>query len=486
MIDRVVGDDPIDGERAMAAATSAMLHRLCGRLDRAIQLAGAVVEIDDGLAGSVANGVIGMAARVEGDWSTALRHLEVGAACADRAGHPAEAVNLRVHRALTLARSGDVPAARTLAEDLLDQAEPFPAIANWLTSLHGWLAVGDDPAKAARIGAGMEGPARERGDPWGVAWSLMIRSMAALVEGDAERVPEAAGLVAESIDSMLQTRNPSEVVFPLLVAAAVAGRLGWDDEARAIAASAHADGGPGFLGSFEIEQFRLAGPYHGPEASEVRRTPSDVIELMARAASELPLDSASGGSVPPGPPADRPGGQATVADGGVNRFVAAGDGWLVAWRGRTLRVGHSKGMADLHTLLGRPEVEVAAIDLLGAGASGRRDTLDARRRGQEEVRRLQAEIDQAEADADLGRLERTRQARDRLVAELAVAYGLADDGPVVESVDKARAAVRWRIRAAIGRIAELDDELGTHLDRSVRTGRFCSYRPAEPTSWDTG
>ena len=40
-----------------------------------------------------------------------------------------------------------------------------------------------------------------------------------------------------------------------------------------------------------------------------------------------------------------------------------------------------------------------------------------------------------------------------------------------------------RIRAAIGKVDQAHPALGRHLERSVRTGRFCSYKPEEPVAW---
>ena len=45
------------------------------------------------------------------------------------------------------------------------------------------------------------------------------------------------------------------------------------------------------------------------------------------------------------------------------------------------------------------------------------------------------------------------------------------------AAERARVAVTRRIRDAIKRISAEAPELGKHLDRSVRTGRFCSYQP---------
>ncbi|HJV15248.1 MAG TPA: hypothetical protein VJ625_15270 [Propionibacteriaceae bacterium] len=45
------------------------------------------------------------------------------------------------------------------------------------------------------------------------------------------------------------------------------------------------------------------------------------------------------------------------------------------------------------------------------------------------------------------------------------------------TAERARKAVTARIRDAIGRISEALPELGTHLDRTVRTGITCRYDP---------
>ena len=43
------------------------------------------------------------------------------------------------------------------------------------------------------------------------------------------------------------------------------------------------------------------------------------------------------------------------------------------------------------------------------------------------------------------------------------------------------------IRVAIDRIADEDPELALHLDRSIRTGSFCSYDPdpGAELRWET-
>ena len=53
-----------------------------------------------------------------------------------------------------------------------------------------------------------------------------------------------------------------------------------------------------------------------------------------------------------------------------------------------------------------------------------------------------------------------------------------------DPAEKARSAVTARIRAAMTKIREVHPELGRHLEHSIHTGRFCSYQPDPPITWD--
>jgi hypothetical protein len=55
--------------------------------------------------------------------------------------------------------------------------------------------------------------------------------------------------------------------------------------------------------------------------------------------------------------------------------------------------------------------------------------------------------------------------------------------PTNTTVERARAAVRWRLRAVIERLESRHPALGRHLDRSVRTGVWCVYAPEDPVTW---
>jgi hypothetical protein len=161
-----------------------------------------------------------------------------------------------------------------------------------------------------------------------------------------------------------------------------------------------------------------------------------------------------------------------------------GELWLIGYRGQQAHLRDAKGLHDLAVLLGRPGVDVPAMEL--AGNSGPIDVdaapaLD--RAALSAYRRRLAELDEelaaARAGHDVGSAIRAGDERERLLVELrrstrpdGTARGL---GPT--SAERARKAVSGRIREAVRRIGQVLPELGRHLDRRVRTGTMCRYDP---------
>jgi hypothetical protein len=92
---------------------------------------------------------------------------------------------------------------------------------------------------------------------------------------------------------------------------------------------------------------------------------------------------------------------------------------------------------------------------------------------------LDAEIDEAEQHADLGRSERLESEREQLLAEVRRVTGLG--GRIRtnsnDPAERARKAVSGRIRDAIGRVEQIMPGLALHLNRSIHTGLQCSYAP---------
>jgi tetratricopeptide (TPR) repeat protein len=193
-----------------------------------------------------------------------------------------------------------------------------------------------------------------------------------------------------------------------------------------------------------------------------------------------------------------------VAD---SEFHREADVWTVSFAGRAARLKDTKGLRDIAILLARPGTEVHCSELIAAGEGSASPTapswelveaglstggaranevLDQRARDAYRARvvELQEDLDEAEASNDPERAARARVEMDFLTTELARAYGLG--GRIRKAGDpteRARKAVAERIRASIARVAAAHPALGRHLENSIRTGIFCSYRPETPVDW---
>ncbi|HYW90012.1 MAG TPA: hypothetical protein VFB50_19725 [Chloroflexota bacterium] len=229
------------------------------------------------------------------------------------------------------------------------------------------------------------------------------------------------------------------------------------------------------LGDRERAQIHVA---RAIEAAQSLGAPALVERIQQESVSFLPVAN---------PPAD------SEVDAGENVFRRVGDVWTVRFRGQAIQLRDSKGLQDLATLLVRPGVHVAALDLAGGEAShadngDAGEVLDSAAR--EAYRRRLIELEEAasEADAlgDIGRSASIATERESLIEQLTAAYGLGGRARRVgSSAERARTAVTARMRDAIRRIASAHPKLGQHLLRSVRTGTFCVYEPETPVRWHT-
>jgi tetratricopeptide (TPR) repeat protein len=177
-----------------------------------------------------------------------------------------------------------------------------------------------------------------------------------------------------------------------------------------------------------------------------------------------------------------------------------GDYWSVTFEGRTVRLRDVKGLRYLARLLAAPGRELHVLDLVAAergwsdesarGAergliSSSTDLhagtmLDAQAKAAYKRRLAEIHEDMEEAQ-ELGDDERATQAadeRDFLVRELARAVGLGGrDRRAGSAAERARASVTRAIRQAMTRVRTHHPALGAHLDRAIRTGAYCTYRP---------
>jgi pimeloyl-ACP methyl ester carboxylesterase len=170
----------------------------------------------------------------------------------------------------------------------------------------------------------------------------------------------------------------------------------------------------------------------------------------------------------------------------------SGDTWTIRFGRRTIHVKHTKGLADLGVLLGRPGRPVEALELYAGAEAPRppapepvvdRQALVAYR---SRLTELGAELEQAEQRGDLGWSERVQEERGALLAHLGQITGLGGRVRTTTSAaERARKAVSARIRDAITRIDGHHPELAAHLIASVSTGATCRYQPEPPVAWST-
>ncbi|HXW21477.1 MAG TPA: hypothetical protein VEK14_01050, partial [Rhodomicrobium sp.] len=205
-----------------------------------------------------------------------------------------------------------------------------------------------------------------------------------------------------------------------------------------------------------------------------------------------------------------------------NIFRREGDFWTVAYDGEIFRLRDIKGLGYIAHLLGQPETEVHALELMasiappvpedpGARAAGdvmgamteeqlgelglrhgapddAGEMLDSEAKAAYKRRldELSEELEDAEQFQDVERAEKIREEKDALAKELRRAVGLGGRDRRAASIsERARINVTRAIKSAIERIAENNAGLGRMLAKTIKTGTFCSYvpDPREPIFW---
>lgn len=168
----------------------------------------------------------------------------------------------------------------------------------------------------------------------------------------------------------------------------------------------------------------------------------------------------------------------------------------VIFGGTTVHLKDLKGMRYLERLLAEPGREFHVLDLVaverGALPVGRApentrigvqcglEVFDSKAREAYRQRLAETEEDIADAEAnhDLHRAELARADRQFLIDELCRGVGLNGRARTVgDGVERARTSATRSLRYALKRIARHHASLGEHLERTIRTGTYFSYKP---------
>jgi len=197
--------------------------------------------------------------------------------------------------------------------------------------------------------------------------------------------------------------------------------------------------------------------------------------LLARARALLPPEPAAASSELASAPASPAPGLSLQREG---------ESWLLCCGTVSVRLSDSKGLEWLARLVREPGREFHVLDLcapdgtLDAGDAG--ELLDPRARQQyrERVQSLEAEREEARSHNDAGRGAFIDAELEFLRAELSRALGLGGrERRAGGAAERARINVQRRLRHAVRRITLQHAELGQRLERSLKTGLYCSYRP---------
>jgi hypothetical protein len=183
------------------------------------------------------------------------------------------------------------------------------------------------------------------------------------------------------------------------------------------------------------------------------------------------------------------------------RLRRDGDLWLLTHGPDQVRMPDSLGLRYLDLLVSNPGTELTALNLVqlagatgaapGAPAGGSPDglhevtmagdeVLDAQARAayRSRLAAIDEELTEAEDWHDGERASRLRAERDFLVQEITAAAGLAGRTRRLGSEsERARVNVTRALRTAIARIRDRAPGAADYLDRTIRTGTRCSYRP---------
>lgn len=159
-----------------------------------------------------------------------------------------------------------------------------------------------------------------------------------------------------------------------------------------------------------------------------------------------------------------------------------GDAWRLVWGATSILVRDGKGMQYLAELIVRPGVELHVTQLVGLETSSAdgAPALDAKAKAAygARARSLKAELDEARAWSDAGRITKIERELETIAEQLASSVGLGGrDRKLGSEVERLRINVQRRIKDAIRRIGTHDADLARHLGRAIKTGTYCAYDP---------
>jgi hypothetical protein len=181
-------------------------------------------------------------------------------------------------------------------------------------------------------------------------------------------------------------------------------------------------------------------------------------------------------------------------------FRRENDFWLLGYEEKVSRVRHRKGLALIFRLLQKPHEAIHVVELASMAEQHHSEAelqeLKTRDMGplldsaakdsyRERARDLREELEQARQFNDLGRVAKVEEELQFLTRELARAINLfGRDRAHGSSAERARLRVTNAIKYAITRITTEHEPLALHLNKTIKTGFYCVYRPDVRLDWE--
>jgi predicted ATPase len=451
------------------AGVVATAHVVAGDSGRGVELARVAVEAaDPPSAAFIARRALLLASLADGQGERALRLADDALAAAayeqDVRAWCIELASLRAIALMAAGRAAEAVAAARVAH--VDAADTDGTVlAAWCALVHGHVLALHDPEAARPVLA--EVVARSDAAEYPLGRGLGNRALGVL-DLWAGRHGGAARALLAALDDFVRLGDAHvRTTLRCVAALATAAGRGAGGLRSAADASTAADLSD-LLAHATLDRRFVDAPDPAP---------APALPAAVTRAREVLAAIADAGDLPS---AETPSLSAFRLDGAV---------WTLTFEGVTVRLPDAKGFHDLAALLARAGREIHCAELMG-GAVDAPDTgpaLDAQARRAYEARivELQGDLVEAEDAHDREAADRARLELDLLVDHLTAATGLGGRTRRAGSSDeRARSAVRWRIRAAIDRIGDAHPALGRHLREAVRTGAWCSYQPSTPVTWE--
>lgn len=170
-----------------------------------------------------------------------------------------------------------------------------------------------------------------------------------------------------------------------------------------------------------------------------------------------------------------------------HQFMKEHELWRLSYKGQSVQLPDMKGLYDIARLLERPHESIHCADLMDikvveAGVA----VLDqkAKRSYEKRLLDIQESLAEAERISHFQEIETLQKEYDALLDQIRQSIGKTGKSrQASSSVEKARSAVTWRIRAAIKKIEPIHPTLAKHLKLSIKTGLFCAYQPEQDIKW---